>query len=79
MHLTFLRTWRGYVEGRTYDVPEGAAQIYLASGRATLAKKPPEETRQVAHTPPVMPRPKCEPIPIATEKVSRKKAKRSKR
>lgn len=42
MLLTFLKTWRDYTEGRTYDVPDGAARIYIQRGVAESAepKKP---------------------------------------
>ena len=42
MHLTFIKSWRGYVEGRTYDVPDGAAAIYLRRQIAEPSKTPPD-------------------------------------
>jgi hypothetical protein len=37
MKLSFLSSWRGYREGRSYDVPTGAALIYLRRGIAVEA------------------------------------------
>lgn len=34
MKLSFLSSWRGYKEGRSYDVPTGAALIYIRRGIA---------------------------------------------
>lgn len=66
MHLTFKKSWRGYVEGRTYDVPDGAAAIYLRRQIAEPSKTPPDvllntesDVRKRAAKP--KPKPKSQP------------------
>jgi hypothetical protein len=72
MHLTFKQSWRGYVAGRTYDVPDGAAAIYLRRRIAEPSKSPPEVLLQEEDAAKTVRKPSAKPTQTAQPKQTAK-------